>query len=103
MMALLMPEDVVVAISTSGNSPNVLKAVEFARSWGAGVVALSGRDGGRLKELADLCIVVPGNSSARIQESHILIGHILCQIVEDLWIKEGSLESKPRHREKFRL
>lgn len=103
MMALLLPEDVVIAISTSGGSPNVIKAVEYAKEWGAAVVALSGGDGGDLKKFADVCLSVPGSGSARIQESHILIGHILCELVEEMWMKEGAVESKPRHKEKFKL
>lgn len=101
MMALLLPDDVVVAISTSGNSPNVIKAVEYARSWGAAVVALSGGDGGDLKQAADISIVVPAHTSDRVQEGHILIGHILCHIIEELWMAEGAAESRPRHRDKF--
>ncbi len=101
MMSLLMPEDVVVAISTSGDSPNVIRAVEFAREWGAAVLALSGKDGGRLAHCADYCIIVPGQSSDRIQEAHILVGHILCEIIEERWMKEEATPDKPRHNRKF--
>lgn len=74
--------DVCVAISTSGNSPNVLRAAEAARETGVAVVALAGRGGGALAKLADVAIVVPSDSTARIQECHITIGHILCEYVD---------------------
>jgi D-sedoheptulose 7-phosphate isomerase len=80
--ALCRPRDLVIGISTSGNSANVLNALEAARSQGASTVGLGGRDGGRLKEVTDLCVIVPVDNTARIQEAHILIGHILCDLVE---------------------
>lgn len=80
--ALVSKGDVVVGISTSGNSPNVVKAVEWARKKGAVTVGLTGRTGGRLNEVCHLCIKVPSDDAARIQEAHILIGHILCQLIE---------------------
>jgi D-sedoheptulose 7-phosphate isomerase len=83
MEAFAGPNDVVVAISTSGNSPNILKAIEVAKAKGAYVVGWGGRDGGRLKDACDLCLIVPSNDTPRIQEGHIAIGHIMCQLVED--------------------
>jgi D-sedoheptulose 7-phosphate isomerase len=80
--ALCRPGDLVIGISTSGNSPNVLAALQSARDIGAGTIGLSGSDGGRLKELSDLCLVAPSDNTARIQETHILVGHILCDIAE---------------------
>jgi len=80
--ALARPGDVAIGISTSGNSPNVLKALEAARALGCVPAALSGRDGGKLKGLADPLIVVPSPVTARIQEMHILIGHALCDVLE---------------------
>ena len=80
--ALGRPGDLVIGISTSGNSPNVLAAVQAAHDLGMGTVGLSGRDGGKLKALADLCLVAPSDNTARIQEAHILVGHILCDLVE---------------------
>jgi D-sedoheptulose 7-phosphate isomerase len=80
--ALAKKDDTLVVISTSGNSPNVLKAAQVARSMGVAVVGLLGRDGGGLKALCDVALVVPSNSTARIQEMHILIGHTLCGAVE---------------------
>ena len=74
--------DVAVGISTSGNSPNVIKAIEVAKKIGIKTVALTGNDGGTLAKMADLSLVVPSNSTPRIQETHIFIGHILCEMVE---------------------
>ncbi|MCX6356365.1 MAG: D-sedoheptulose 7-phosphate isomerase [Candidatus Aureabacteria bacterium] len=74
--------DLLCAISTSGNSPNILKAVEEARQIGMGVVALSGRDGGALARLADLCVTVAAKTSPRIQEVHGAILHVICALVE---------------------
>jgi D-sedoheptulose 7-phosphate isomerase len=82
LMALCRPGDLVIGISTSGNSPNVLAAVRTARDLGLGTVGLSGRDGGELKALVDLCLIVPSDNTARIQEAHILVGHILCDLAE---------------------
>lgn len=74
--------DVLVAISTSGRSANVLRAVQAAREGGIGVVGLLGRDGGTLKPLCDVALVVPSDTTARIQEAHIFIGHTMCAMVE---------------------
>lgn len=75
-------KDVLVALSTSGNSPNVLKAFAAARETGTFSIGLGGRDGGKLKESCDLAIVVPVNETERIQECHITIIHILCELIE---------------------
>jgi D-sedoheptulose 7-phosphate isomerase len=75
--------DCLLAISTSGNSPNVLRAAEAARTAGVRVIGLLGRDGGALRALCDVAIVVPSTSTARIQEAHIFIGHTLCAMVEE--------------------
>jgi D-sedoheptulose 7-phosphate isomerase len=75
--------DAVIAISTSGNSPNVLKAVEAARELGIKIIALAGRNGGRLAPLADVALVVETESTQRVQETHITIAHILCELIED--------------------
>jgi D-sedoheptulose 7-phosphate isomerase len=74
--------DVLIGISTSGNSRNVIRAVEEAKALGMSVIGLLGRDGGALRELCDVAIVVPSQVTARIQESHILIGHTLCGMIE---------------------
>ncbi len=76
------PGDVLVAISTSGNSPNILAAIERARGQGMKVIGLSGIGGGKMASACDLLLDVPSKVTPRIQESHILIGHILCEIVE---------------------
>ncbi|MGD8875345.1 MAG: D-sedoheptulose 7-phosphate isomerase [Gammaproteobacteria bacterium] len=75
--------DVFVGISTSGNSANIISALEFAREAGIVTVGLTGQGGGRMKALCDYSIQVPSTSTPRIQESHIMLGHIICGIVED--------------------
>ncbi|MBC7331597.1 MAG: SIS domain-containing protein [Synergistetes bacterium] len=80
--ALLGEGDLLVAISTSGNSQNVIKAVLKAKDKGVKVVGLLGKGGGVLKDLCDISIVVPSDSTPRIQETHIFIGHIVCEEVE---------------------
>jgi D-sedoheptulose 7-phosphate isomerase len=79
--ALARPEDVFIAISTSGNSANILEAVKVAKARGVTTVAWTGATGGRLSDLCE-CVRVPSQDTARIQESHILVGHILCGLVE---------------------
>jgi D-sedoheptulose 7-phosphate isomerase len=74
--------DCLIAISTSGNSRNVIRAAEAARDRGIRTVGLLGRDGGKLRALSDVPIVVPSTSTARIQEAHSFIGHTLCGLVE---------------------
>lgn len=74
--------DLFIGISTSGNSQNVLNAFESAHHKGITTVALVGRDGGKMAQIADYAIIIPSNATPRIQESHILIGHILCDIIE---------------------
>jgi D-sedoheptulose 7-phosphate isomerase len=74
--------DVLVGLSTSGNSPNVVAAFQKARELGIQTIAFTGADGGKLKSLADIAIQIPSDHTARIQESHILIGHILCDRIE---------------------
>lgn len=80
--ALVTEKDVVIGISTSGNSPNVIEAIKAAKMKGAKTIGLSGGRGGKLAELADLVLVVPSESTPRIQEAHITIGHIVCELVE---------------------
>lgn len=75
--------DVAVAISTSGNSPNVLKGVEAARAVGLTTIAWTGGSGGKLAGMVDHPFVVPSKVTARIQESHITLGHVLCELVEE--------------------
>ena len=80
--ALCQPGDVLVGISTSGNSKNVCAALAKARALGAFTVAMTGQSGGRMATLADVCLRVPSSDPARIQEGHILCGHILCEWIE---------------------
>lgn len=87
--ALCCPKDVVVGISTSGSSRNVVCGAKRAKEIGAFVIALTGADGGMLKTVADCSITVPSQIVARIQEAHILIGHILCQWIEDSLAEHG--------------
>jgi D-sedoheptulose 7-phosphate isomerase len=75
--------DIAVAISTSGNSPNVLRAAEAAKEMGLITMAWTGGTGGRLAALVDYPFVVPSTVTARIQESHITLGHVLCELIED--------------------
>jgi D-sedoheptulose 7-phosphate isomerase len=75
--------DVLLAISTSGNSPNIIKAVEKAHSKGMKVIGFLGSNGGELKSLIDLPIIIPSSNTQRIQEGHITIAHIICELVED--------------------
>lgn len=85
--ALARPGDCVVGISTSGRSPNVLRALLKARELGLSRIGLTGRDGGDMLPLCDLNIVVPHHDTARIQEAHIFIGHSWCEMVEDAVVK----------------
>ncbi len=74
--------DVVVGISTSGNSLNVLRALEVAREKGCFTIGFTGKGGGRLKDIVDLCFRAPSDSTPRIQEAHIVVWHIICELVE---------------------
>ena len=80
--ALLGPRDVLVALSTSGESKNIVGALQMAKESGASTVALLGKGGGAAAEVADHLLIVGSDSTARIQEMHLLIGHILCEIIE---------------------
>lgn len=81
--------DLFIGISTSGNSQNIVNAFESAASKGITTVALVGRDGGKMAQMADYALIVPSNDTPRIQESHILIGHILCDIIEKELFADG--------------
>jgi len=82
--SLVAKQDILVALSTSGNSPNVIRGVEAGRARGAYLVALTGETGGQLASRVDLLLNVPSNDAQRIQESHITIGHIACSLIEQL-------------------
>jgi len=81
--AILNPNDIVIAISTSGNSTNVINALNYCNSIGVKSIGLSGGCGGTMNDLCDINIVIPSNETPRIQEMHILIGHTICQIIDD--------------------
>ena len=80
---LAQPGDVAVGLSTSGNSPNVLAALQAAKSLGVATIGLTGASGGAMRAVCDVCIMVPSTETARIQESHLTIGHILCGLVDE--------------------
>jgi len=80
--------DIVVGISTSGNSKNVIRALELAKKKGAVTVGMTGEGGGKMADLLDYLIAVPSKDTPRIQESHITIGHILCYLVEEAFFGE---------------
>lgn len=82
LQALAAPGDVAVAISTSGNSRSVLEAITVARKMGVTTVGLTGAKGGRMREMVDVLIAAPSNDTPRIQECHILVGHALCDAVD---------------------
>jgi D-sedoheptulose 7-phosphate isomerase len=93
--ALGRPGDVAIGISTSGNSPNVLVGLETAKKMGLSTVAFAGRTGGKMKDAADDCICAPSNETPRIQECHILVGHIISELVEETIFHEQSRISRP--------
>jgi D-sedoheptulose 7-phosphate isomerase len=74
--------DILLALSTSGNSENVVRAIEAAREKGMTVIGLTGESGGKMRNLCDICLCVPSTSTPRIQECHILIGHTICELLE---------------------
>jgi D-sedoheptulose 7-phosphate isomerase len=92
--ALGRPGDVAIGISTSGNSPNVLRGVSAAQRMGLYTIALTGQTGGKLKNVVDSCICVPSNETPRVQECHILIGHIISELVEQTIFHEQSSISR---------
>lgn len=85
--SLVGPHDVLVAISTSGTSPNIVHGAEAGRQRGAFVVAMTGETGGQLKDQVDLLVNVPSTHAQRIQEAHITIGHIVCALIEEMVAK----------------
>jgi D-sedoheptulose 7-phosphate isomerase len=82
---ITQPGDVLIGLSTSGNSGNIVKAFETARQRGVATVGFTGAGGGKMKGLSDILINVPSTDTPRIQESHIMLGHIICQLVEELY------------------
>jgi D-sedoheptulose 7-phosphate isomerase len=92
--ALAKPGDVVAGISTSGNSPNIIQAMNTARKYGCKTIGFTGKSGGKLADRVDLCFHVPSNSTPRIQESHILVWHIICELIEEAFSNESTIERK---------
>jgi D-sedoheptulose 7-phosphate isomerase len=90
--ALAKPSDLLVVHSTSGNSPNVLRAAEAARAKGVRVLAFSARDGGKLRALADHSVVIPTSRTDRAQELHLCVEHLICDFVERLMVGGGSMK-----------
>jgi D-sedoheptulose 7-phosphate isomerase len=81
------PGDILIGMSTSGNSENILKAFDTAREKGITTIGMTGEGGGRIKELSDYLIDIPSRNTPRIQEAHMLLGHIICQLVEELYFR----------------
>jgi D-sedoheptulose 7-phosphate isomerase len=95
--ALARPGDLLIAISTSGNSPNVLRAVEAARAVGVSTVGLCGGSGGALAATVDVAFVVPSSETPRIQEAHITLGHVWCALAEELVVGERTARDRAGH------
>lgn len=87
--AIGLEGDILLAISTSGNSPNVLRAVKAAKEMEIYTAGLAGGDGGKLKELCDICLIARSQTTARVQESHIMAGHIICKLVDHMLFNVG--------------
>lgn len=83
------PGDLMIGLSTSGNSANVIEALRVCETMGITTVGLTGAAGGKMPALCDLCVNVPSDETPRIQESHILIGHIICAVIEDFLFGGG--------------
>ena len=91
--ALAKREDIALGISTSGDSPNVVRGLTVARELGLATLGFTGQNGGKMRNLVDLCLCVPSNTTPRIQEVHILVGHILVGIAENVLLSEGKTQS----------
>lgn len=85
--------DVAVAISTSGSSPNVLRGISAASAQGMRTIGLTGKTGGKMRGMVEICLCVPSDATPRIQEAHMLVGHIVCGIVERAFLPEGAATS----------
>ena len=94
--ALGQPGDVLLAISTSGNSKNCVKALKLARTLGVHTVSYTGNNGGAMKELSDINVIIPSDTTMNIQESHLALEHILCMLVERFYFGENFGE-RPKH------
>jgi D-sedoheptulose 7-phosphate isomerase len=87
--ALARNGDIIFGISTSGNSENVIRGLKKGKEIGCKVFGLSGQSGGQLRDICDHCIVIPSYTTARIQEMHILIGHLICELIDHYWEVSG--------------
>ena len=94
--ALGQPGDILLAISTSGNSKNCVKALKQAKSQGLHTVSYTGNNGGAMKDLSDINVIIPSDTTMNIQESHLALEHILCMLVERFYFGENFGE-KPKH------
>jgi len=81
--ALGRQEDTLIAISTSGNSKNVINAIKMAKKIGLNIITLTGKDGGEMANIGDINIVIPSNNTPRIQEMHTMVGHMICAVVDE--------------------
>ena len=81
--ALANKGDLIIGISTSGNSNNIFNALKLAKELGCNTLGLTGKDGGKMNEVCDINVIVPSDDTPRIQEMHILFGHIICQVIDD--------------------
>ena len=88
--AMCGPDDIVIGISTSGGSANVVKALEFAKTMGVRSYAFTGESGGKCADSSDLCLAVPSPVTARVQECHLIAGHLICDIVEEHFADQQS-------------
>lgn len=91
---LMRKNDVLLTITTSGNSPNILQALQVAKSMGIQTILLTGKDGGKAFAMSDCAIVAPGSHTAQIQESHVIIYHTLCYLIEKALVKLGLCQYK---------
>jgi D-sedoheptulose 7-phosphate isomerase len=96
LQALAKPGDIVVAISTSGNSPNVLNALTFAQKLHLPTIGLTGKEGGKMSALVDTCLHAPSDSTPRTQEMHTLMIHLLCGLVENAFLQQLLPEEQPK-------
>ena len=88
-LGLGKPEDLVIGLTTSGQSENINRALKAANDMGAATVALTGRDGGKVKDIARLSIIINSDETARIQEAHMFIGHWLCEAMDEVVLSGG--------------
>lgn len=93
--ALCQPYDIVIGISTSGNSLNVIKGIRAAQKIGAYTIGFTGHDGGELSKIVDLNMAIPSNNTERIQEAHIFIGHCICELIEKFIFEDDETEAAP--------